>query len=209
MVARRILLAAVPLIAAVSLGACSSSSNDATDTVSPLTIAAVSGESAAPESGGFNDADITFTQGMIPHHQQAVEMATVALDATRKAGGDVTRLAAKIQDVQDPEITVMNGWLESWGQPTAMSTDMGGMDGSAMTGEGMMTAEEMSALKSASGPAFDKMWMEMMIRHHEGAVAMSKTEQADGSSPEAVALAQQIITAQESEIAEMKALLAA
>jgi uncharacterized protein (DUF305 family) len=74
-------------------------------------------------------------------------------------------------------------------------------------GEGMMTEQEMTALTKASGAAFDRMWVQLMIKHHQGAVAMARTEQTAGRSTTAVALAKTIETAQTAEIATMQKLL--
>jgi hypothetical protein len=65
----------------------------------------------------FNDADVTFAQGMIPHHQQAIEMADIALDPATGASAQVRDLATRIKAGQDPEIQLMTGWLAAWGQP--------------------------------------------------------------------------------------------
>jgi len=73
--------------------------------------------------------------------------------------------------------------------------------------EGMMTDEEMQRLAAASGAAFDRLWLELMIKHHEGAVAMATTATTSGESTDAKALAQEIITAQKAEIATMEQLL--
>jgi uncharacterized protein (DUF305 family) len=73
--------------------------------------------------------------------------------------------------------------------------------------DGMMTVEEMDELGTMTGADFDRMWMEMMIRHHEGAIEMAETVKADGSDPEVLALADAVIAAQQAEIAEMQALL--
>jgi uncharacterized protein (DUF305 family) len=163
------------------------------------------GQSPATAAAGaeFNDADVTFAQGMIPHHQQAVEMADIALDPARGAGAEVAGLATRIKAAQDPEIQTMTAWLNEWGAE-APSAD----HGTEMAGPGMMTDAEMDALGSASGAEFDVMWMEMMIRHHEGAIEMSNTEVESGSNAEAIALAKTIITAQQAEIDEMNRLLA-
>lgn len=72
---------------------------------------------------------------------------------------------------------------------------------------GMMSPEQMSSLAALSGPDFDRMWLEMMINHHTGAIDMAETEQATGTNPEAKKLADSIITAQQSEIDRMKAML--
>ncbi|GAA1580847.1 DUF305 domain-containing protein [Kribbella sancticallisti] len=147
-----------------------------------------------------NDADVMFATMMIPHHQQAVEMATMALEKATNA--QVKQLATAIKAAQDPEIQQMSGWLKDWGKPVPTP----GM-GHSMPGGGMMTEEEMTALGKASGAAFDKMWVQMMIKHHQGAVAMAKTEQTSGKAATAIALAKQIETGQAAEIATMQKLL--
>lgn len=154
--------------------------------------------------GEFNEADVTFAQGMIPHHEQAIEMADIALDPTIGASEQVRDLATRIKGGQDPEIVLMTGWLTAWGQP--MQMDMGGgHDMSSM--EGMMSADEMDALGMMNGVDFDSMWLTMMIRHHEGAITMAQDVKDAGSNPDVVALADQVIAAQQAEIAEMQALL--
>jgi uncharacterized protein (DUF305 family) len=169
------------------------------------------GSSAEPNAAAFNDADVSFAQNMIPHHKQAVEMADIALKVSSGASIEVADLAKRIQGAQQPEIDVMSGWLKTWGKESAPTTemdDMEGMDHSSMSGmEGMMSAEEMASLQSATGLAFDTAWMQMMVRHHEGAVAMAKQVQSAGSNAEVKALAAKIIVAQEAEISEMKATL--
>lgn len=158
----------------------------------------------APQSGGtFNDADVAFATGMIPHHAQAVEMADLA--ATRASNAQVKALAAEIKKAQGPEITQMNEWLKAWGKPVPPTgpgheSHHGGMPG-------MMTAEDMTKLKGASGTSFDRMFLEMMIRHHEGAITMANTEKEKGADPEAKKLAETIATSQAGEITTMRDLL--
>ncbi|WP_051772008.1 DUF305 domain-containing protein [Lentzea albidocapillata] len=119
----------------------------------------------------------------------------------------MTDLAKRIEGAQDPEIKTMTAWLSKWGaSPTASS--MPGMDhGSMGSGNGMMTAEEMAKLGQAAGAEFDRMWTEMMIKHHEGAIAMAKIHIEKGSNADSKKLAQDIITAQQAEITEMQGLL--
>jgi uncharacterized protein (DUF305 family) len=207
---------ALPFTLTILLAACSSS-NEGTKTEASSDT---NSSGLISDGAVFNAADVSFAQDMIPHHQQAVEMAIIALDPKRGAGSEVKDLATRIQGAQGPEIELMTGWLTAWEQPlmagmTAGETmavgethSMEGMDGMSEM-EGMMSAKEMAGLEKANGPAFDKMWLEMMIRHHDGAVSMSKTVQAAGKIPETIALAGKIITAQEAEIAEMKKILAA
>ncbi len=168
-----------------------------------------SGSAAAtgtPAAGEHNKADVAFATGMIPHHRQAVEMADLA--ATRAGSAGVKDLAARIKAAQGPEIATMSGWLTGWGAAVPSNSGMAGMDdmgsGSDM---GMMSEDDMRMLDQASGTAFDKAFLTGMTTHHQGAVAMAKTELSDGSNAQAKALAQDIITSQSKEIAEMKQLL--
>jgi uncharacterized protein (DUF305 family) len=131
-------------------------------------------------------------------------MADIALDPNTSARPEVIELADRTQAAQAPEIELMSGWLTTWGEPLGMDTS-GGHDMSAM--EGMMSAEDMEALATRTGADFDTMWLEMMIEHHGGAIAMAEEVQANGGNGEAQALARQIITAQQAEIDEMNALL--
>ena len=159
--------------------------------------------SDGPSSGGsgdtagadFNDADVMFAQMMIPHHQQAIEMAELA--ESKSSNQQVLSLAADIKAAQQPEIDQLTGWLEDWGQPT--SSDMGGM----------MSPEQMAELEAASGEQFDQLWLQMMIEHHQGAIDMAKTEIAEGQNPDAVEMAKTIEQTQQAEIDTMTDLLAA
>ncbi|MCX6465142.1 MAG: DUF305 domain-containing protein [Pseudonocardiales bacterium] len=169
------------------------------------------GAAPAAAPGEFTDADVAFAQGMIPHHRQAVEMAELV--AGRTENPQVLDLAARIGAAQEPEIATMTAWLEEWGADVpAGSGGMSGMDHGAMDHggmAGMMTPEQMTALEQASGPAFDRLFLEMMIEHHRGAVEMARVELGQGADPDALALAQQIIDTQQAEITEMESLLAA
>ncbi|OSC64621.1 DUF305 domain-containing protein [Streptomyces sp. 4F] len=172
--------------------------------------ASASAPASAPASQGrHNAADVAFAKGMIPHHRQAVEMADLAPE--RAGSPEVEKLAAEIKKAQDPEIRTLSGWLTSWGEEVpaddaAMDHSTHGMDG--MDGmDGMMTDQEMRGLEDASGEAFDTAFLELMIKHHEGAVAMARTEQADGAHAPAKKMAGEIITSQSAEIERMNRLL--
>lgn len=199
---KRPIVTAILSVIPFTLGACSSNGDhggmgtEQGTTVTPAT--------ADEQAAAFNDADVAFAQGMVPHHEQAVEMAELAVDPARKAGPDVVDLATRIEAAQGPEIELMSGWLQAWGQSDEM--DMSGDDMGSM--DGMMTEDQLETLATATESEFDRMWLEMMTAHHEGAVAMAETEQADGSNPEAVALAWEIIASQQVEIEEMQELLA-
>jgi len=137
---------------------------------------------------------------MIPHHQQAVEMAAMA--DGRAASAEVKDLAAKIKAAQQPEIDTMNQWLTTWGKPTA-APEMG--HGSA--GHGMMSDADMAKMMNAKGAGFDKQFLTMMIAHHEGAITMARDETAKGSNTDAKALAEKIVADQQAEITAMRGML--
>ena len=169
------------------------------------------GTSAAASADGHVKADVEFAQGMVPHHLQAVEMADYALDPARGASPEVVALATQIKGAQDPEIETMSGWLTSWGETVPTSSEMGGMSGMDHSGSGMsgmMSADEMAGLRTASGTAFDKSWLTLMLEHHTGAVEQAQTELGAGKYEPALTLAQEIIDSQSKEIDTMKGLLA-
>jgi len=163
------------------------------------------GTGTGAQGGQRNDADVTFAQEMIPHHAQAVEMAKLAKE--HASDPRVKKLATTIEAAQGPEIKQMTGWLKAWGEDVPDSK-AGGHNMSDGSMSGMMSDADMKALAQARGPGFDRMFLTMMIKHHEGAIAMAKTEQAEGKNSEAKALAKRIETSQTAEITNMKAILA-
>lgn len=179
---------ALALIAVLALSACGSGG----------------GSSSGDGSGDFNNADVTFTQSMIPHHEQAVEMSKMAKQ--HASSPEVKRLADTIEAAQGPEIKTMQGWLKEWGKAEPDSS-MSGMDHGDSAMPGMMSDSDMTALNEASGPAFDTMFLTMMIGHHSGAIDMAKTEQSKGKNADTKALAKDIEKAQRGEITEMKKIL--
>lgn len=194
----RAVLVALTATAALALTACGSGD----DTKSG---ASATTSSSATAEGAHNAQDVSFAQGMIPHHQQALEMARLAAD--RASSAQVKDLAARIEKAQDPEINTMTGWLKAWGEDVPMA----GMDHSGhagMTGmTGMMSDKDMTALKKAQGTDFDTMFLTMMVQHHQGAVEMAGTEKSKGDYAPATSMAEAIVTAQNAEIKEMNKLL--
>ncbi|WP_188195954.1 DUF305 domain-containing protein [Nonomuraea sp. SYSU D8015] len=152
----------------------------------------------ASPSATFNDGDVMFAQMMIPHHEQAVEMADLA--ATRASDPEVKELATKIKAAQAPEIQTMKDWLTDWG----VHPDSGGM-GHSMPG--VMSDEDMKKLEAAKGKAFDKLFVQQMIAHHNGAIEMAGTEQANGSNPTVKELAKTIETTQQAEVEQLRRIL--
>ena len=148
-----------------------------------------------------NLADVVFLQNMIPHHQQAIMMSQMAL--THATTPQVKDLATRIQAAQQPEIDQMRRLLASWGVP-ANPGGMGPMGGMMGPMGGMGPGQGPGMM---SGTSFDRMFLQDMIVHHQGAIDMSNTELAQGSNPETRQLAQKIINAQQAEIKEMQTLL--
>ncbi len=160
-----------------------------------------------------NQADVDFATQMIQHHAQALSMVdlTVGRDLDPKAAA----LAEEIRQAQAPEIETMSDWLQEWGEEVPETVrdhanahgdgHSGGDTGTDMPG--MMSADDMAALEDASDAEFGDMWLEMMVEHHEGAVAMAGTEEADGKFKPAVSLAKEIQASQAAEIDTMKDLL--
>ena len=157
----------------------------------------------AKDAIGFNDSDVMFSQMMIPHHEQAIEMSDIALDPTVGASNAVKELAARIKAAQDPEITKMKTFLTTWKERLTPDSSM---DHSDMM-SGMLSADDIKKLSSLRGVEFDRAWMTGMIAHHEGAIEMAKDVLEDGTNSAVRTLATAITTAQDSEILEMKKLL--
>jgi uncharacterized protein (DUF305 family) len=181
----RVLIMSTCAIALMTLSACSSS------------------DSSTSVGATFNDDDVMFAQMMIPHHEQAIEMADIALDPTIGASDAVRALATEIKNAQDPEIAFMKEVLAKWNKPTEMDA---AMDHSDMM-DGMLSLEELDSLGALRGTAFDTAWLEGMIRHHEGAISMADDLIKSGINQELINLGRDIIAAQQAEIDAMKALL--
>jgi uncharacterized protein (DUF305 family) len=160
-------------------------------------------KSASPsteEGPPHNPSDVYFAQTMIEHHEQALEMAQLAAD--RAGNQDVKDLASEIESAQEGEIETMQGWLDAWGED-AMSNEM---DHTEMPG--MVSGSDMAELKQARGAAFDRLFLTSMIAHHEGAIAMARSEKADGINPDTSKLASAVIKNQTAEMRRMQAMLA-
>lgn len=174
-----------------------------------LVLAGCSSDHGAGHSGdgmpaGAVAADAMFAQMMIPHHEQAVEMA--ALVEGRASSPFITQIARQISDAQQPEIELMSSWLEEWGVPVMSGMDaMDAHGGHGMAG--MLTAEQLAALEAATGDEFDRLFAEGMIEHHRGAVAMAQDVLDQGSDPRVAELGREIIATQEAEILELQAFL--
>lgn len=189
----RLAIPAASAVLILALSACGSGDD------SHSTMSGAGTTSSSTDEGATTSAtgDVEFAQMMIPHHEQAVEMADLAL-ANDTASPEVKALAGQIKAAQDPEIETMKGWLGQWGA----SEGSGQMDHG-----GMMSDDQMSSLMGISGTEFNQMWLTMMIEHHEGAIEMAQDVLATTSNPEVEQLATAVVQGQEKEITTMKEML--
>lgn len=213
---------------ALTLAGCSSDESPSGTTSADRPAASSPAGSSAPgqsPASAHNDADVEFTTEMIAHHRQAVMMAELVEGRTQNR--ELITLANTIEDAQENEIDQMTARLRSWGVPMGAHMDDGDMghgnmdDGHMDDGDmgpggggmgqegmpGMMSAAQMAALRNASGAEFDRLWLEGMIRHHEGAIAMADKVLANGTDPATKALATNVKKTQQAEIDQMRAML--
>lgn len=150
-------------------------------------------------------ADADFVRSMLPHHAQALVMTGFVAERTQNR--DIVLLAERMRLSQDDEITLMEQWLQQRGEPVR-DPDEAHDAHAAMPG--MLTDEELAELEAASGDAFDRLFLQFMIRHHEGALAMVAELYAAGGGQEPALgeMARHIESDQAIEIARMTALLA-
>jgi len=157
-----------------------------------------------PAGALFTEADVRFMQGMIAHHAQAVHMSRMA--AARGANARLLRLAQKIDQSQAGEIVLMQEWLRANGQ---FAPDTSAWR--TMTMHGMLTADELAQMAAARGAAFDRQFLTLMIRHHQGALRMVADLYAAPRAAQDVdvsVLANDVETTQTAEIAVMRQMLA-
>jgi uncharacterized protein (DUF305 family) len=145
----------------------------------------------------YSGADVMFAQMMIEHHQQAVEMGTLA--ASRALSPEVKALAEQIKAEQAPEIEQMKSWLNDAHASLQM--------GHEMIMDGLLSADQMTALTDATGAKFDELFLKGMIAHHQGAITMAKVV-LDSGNEQVASLARSIIESQTTQLETMKALLA-
>ena len=210
--------AAAALAAALTIAGCSDNTSSTSTAPTTSSSTGMSGSMPGMDHGGSspaaapsaassdaNDADVMFLQMMYPHHAQAVDMA--ALVTGRSQNQEVIALAQNIEKAQGPEMTQMTSLLESFGKPAPAAGDAGHDMGGMATMPGMMSDEQMNTLTALSGEAFDRMWLQMMIDHHAGAIEMADTELRDGTNPDVKKLAEAITANQQAEITQMQGML--
>jgi uncharacterized protein (DUF305 family) len=194
---RRVAAGLAAVAAAVFLSSCSSPASDGHSGHEHADEPVITGQPA-----GYNADDVAFATNMIPHHQQAVELSGLVPD--RSTNAEVVALAQQISAEQQPEINVMKVFLVQWNENPDTNS---GHAGHGNTMQGMVDAATMTRLESLNGAEFDKLWLESMISHHQGAIEMAKAEIANGDNVDAKTLATNVVTTQEAEIGQMKQML--
>ena len=185
------------LATALFLSSCSSPASDGPTDNKSTDEPVITGQPA-----GYNADDVAFATNMIPHHEQAVELSAMVPDRTTNT--ELITLAQQISAAQQPEINVMKVFLVQWNENPDSNS---GHAGHGNTMQGMVDAATMTKLQSLQGAEFDKLWLESMISHHQGAIEMAKAELANGDHVDAKGLAKNIVTTQEAEIGQMKQML--
>jgi uncharacterized protein (DUF305 family) len=233
---KKVAVAIGAAVALVTVSACSGSETDTSSSGSPAATSVATSTSAAPtDAQAHNDADVAFASGMIPHHQQAVEMSDIVL-AKEGIDPQVVALAEQIKAAQAPEIETMQGWLNDWKVAPAppMTSGMPGhenmppghqmpghempghqmpghqMPGHEMQGhemQGMLSPADIAMLQNAQGVEASRLFLTQMIEHHEGAITMAQTEIDDGQYVPAIDMSRTIVSSQQAEIDSMKKLL--
>lgn len=159
--------------------------------------------SEPPAEADWNAADASYLTMMVAHHSQALDMAELAVD--RAADPRVRRLAASIDAGQGREVIVMATWLVDHGQPEPTPESVAAMSGMGMPG--MLDQEQLAALADTDGAEFDRRFLEDMVQHHQGAVAMAEDQLAAGEDVRVVEMAAEVVAGQGAEIQRMRELL--
>lgn len=170
----------------------------------------VPADEAAEQAGQVrvSDADIDYMRMMIPHHEQAVVMTDLVADRAESA--QVKSIAGRIAAAQEGEIAMMESWLdEHAGEGAQDHGETGAHGGHAGHDDmpGMATEEQLDALRAATGEDFDRLFCELMITHHEGALTMAEDYLPRGIEPRALAMAQEVVTTQTAEIEHLRAMM--
>jgi len=146
-----------------------------------------------------------FAMMMVPHHTQTLAMVDLAVKKATNAKGKA--LASKIRKAQLPEVERMSGWLIAGGIPIPGAEGGHNMAGMDAKPDGMMSAQQMTGLGAATGSGFDRMWLQLMVKHHQGAVAMARTQLKKGVNPDGKQVARSIVNSQSGQIATMTSIL--
>jgi uncharacterized protein (DUF305 family) len=231
---RRLVLAAGTALALLGASACADAGDGQERESANVIAPGAPGESSSPatadqiaalaEEQGHNEADVTYLVKMIEHHSQALEMTDLVPE--RREREDIELIADRIADAQGPEITAMESWLEEnvFGpaRENPAHQNFCGLEGDGTHhGEGgdvptcelevdhedmpgMASEEELERLAAAEGDEFDRLFVELMTTHHEGAVTMAEDVLSEGRDQTVMRMANDVIAEQNTEIARME-----
>jgi uncharacterized protein (DUF305 family) len=187
---RRAAVAVATLAAVAVVGACRGSAPDDHAAPSPAGTSAVSGPARSA-------ADVAFLQNMIKHHEQGLDLS--ALVGDRSTNRRLIVLMQQIAGQQGDEMGGFRAQLLQWEEP------LGARAGAHI--EGMVDQATVDRLKALRGADFDRLWLQSMIAHHRGAIAMAQAEIAHGQSPDVISIAKSVAAAQQDGVDRMNALL--
>jgi uncharacterized protein (DUF305 family) len=185
----------------LALTSCGSSPSTTAGGTAKTTATAKPTPTGTPAKSPVGEPDVTFAKTMIAAHTQSIAMVELALKRTTNA--KVKELAPEMTKAEAPELARMKGWYTSVGNTVPGAAEMPGMEGMASHPVGVLSAKEMTDLGKATASGFDQMWLKLMVKHHQGALAASRKEVAKGLSADVKQLAQEIIDRQSTEIAAM------
>ncbi len=198
---RRATLAGMALTIVVAVSGCSGEK-----AVGAPRMAATSSAAAVTPPASFAAADVLFAQMMIPHHKDAITVCELA--RTRAKNPGVLRLAEQIMKTQQAQFDTMVGWVQAAGKPTAAPDAEGAHGPGEHSVPGQVTFGTILAMRELTGGKFDRRFLTAMIPHHRGAIATARTEFTKGGSPEAKALARDVVSSQRTELRTMRKILA-
>jgi uncharacterized protein (DUF305 family) len=211
-------IAAVGAVAVFALAGCASEEAAPAAPTAPVVQLGAPGEAnrtlgpddiAAMEAPGHVEADVTFVRNMLYHHDQAMTMT--AMVEERTTSRDIRLLAGRMAATQEGEIEQLENWLAARNETVRdPGGDVHGHE--SMAGmEGMLTEEELARLEAAEGAEFDRLFLELMIKHHEGAIAMAYDLYGAGGGLESEvdSIARHVESDQSIEITRMQQMLAA
>jgi uncharacterized protein (DUF305 family) len=163
---------------------------------------------ASAGQGGANDADRHFVEKLQPHHDQAVEMSKMVLAKKSAVDPEVREIARQIAKVSETELAKVNAWVVDWGSPAAEGHGAEEDPNHHGGAGGLMTEGQMLLLDQLEGLDAQQVYLDGMVKHHHGAVALTETQIREGTHPDAVALAREILARQQSEIIRLQELQA-
>jgi uncharacterized protein (DUF305 family) len=181
----------LPALVLIAVTACSA------ETPQPQVASAESSPMAQQAAVPFNDADITFARQALAHHQQGVDLASLA--DTRAENPQLKAFAKRVIDTHEPEVARLSALIESWGQPAPDDPNL-----EHVQRDGYVSPGDMAALSALSGKDFDRRFATLLLRQREAGVRIADAEVQNGRNPDARDLAATTSRSQQQEITELR-----